>query len=203
MGEIGILGGSFDPFHYGHLSIAKAALKECGLSQIILMPTKVQPFKLGKKRASEIDRVNMVRLIAKNNENFTVSTIEAFSQDVSYTYKTLQVLGEEYDREKLHFILGTDSFLSIETWYRGEDLLRNYSFIVGVRPGYKESETEEKVRYYRETYNTKVKTLHNRVLEVSSTEIKEKIMRGESIRSLVPYEIERYINEHGLYKDLY
>lgn len=203
MGEIGILGGSFDPFHYGHLSIAKAALKECGLSQIILMPTKVQPFKLGKKRASEIDRVNMVRLIAKNNENFTVSTIEAFSQDVSYTYKTLQVLSEEYDREKLHFILGTDSFLSIETWYRGEDLLRNYSFIVGVRPGYKESETEEKVRYYRETYNTKVKTLHNRVLEVSSTEIKEKIMRGESIRSLVPYEIERYINEHGLYKDLY
>lgn len=203
MGEIGILGGSFDPFHYGHLSIAKAALKECGLSQIILMPTKVQPFKLGKKRASEIDRVNMVRLIAKNNENFTVSTIEAFSQDVSYTYKTLQVLSEEYDREKLHFILGTDSFLSIETWYRGEDLLRNYSFIVGVRPGYKESETKEKVRYYRETYNTKVKTLHNRVLEVSSTEIKEKIMRGESIRSLVPYEIERYINEHGLYKDLY
>lgn len=203
MGEIGILGGSFDPFHYGHLSIAKAALKECGLSQIILMPTKVQPFKLGKKRASEIDRVNMVRLIAKNNENFTVSTIEAFSQDVSYTYKTLQVLSEEYDREKLHFILGTDSFLSIETWYRGEDLLKNYSFIVGVRPGYKESETEEKVRYYRETYNTKVKTLHNRVLEVSSTEIKEKIMRGESIRSLVPYEIERYINEHGLYKDLY
>ncbi|MBR3786275.1 MAG: nicotinate-nucleotide adenylyltransferase [Firmicutes bacterium] len=203
MGQIGILGGSFDPFHYGHLSIAKAALKECGLSKVVLMPTKVQPFKLGKKRASEEDRVNMVRLIAKKNENFAVSTIEAFSQDVSYTYKTLQALSEEYGREKLHFILGTDSFLSIETWYRGEDLLREYSFIVGVRPGYKENETEEKMRYFQEKYGTKVKILHNRVLEVSSTEIKERIRNKESIRQFVPYEIERYIDEHGLYQDLY
>jgi len=203
MGEIGILGGSFDPFHYGHLSIAKAALKECGLSQIILLPTKVQPFKLGKKRASEEDRVNMVRLIAKRNENFAVSTIEAFSQEVSYTYKTLQVLSAQYGQEKLHFILGTDSFLSIESWYKGEELLRTYSFIVGVRPGYKESETAEKVQYFKEKYNTRVKILHNRVLEVSSTEIKENIMQGKSIRRWVPYEIERYIDEHGLYKDLY
>lgn len=203
MGHIGILGGSFDPFHYGHLSIAKAALKECGLSQIVLMPTKVQPFKLGKKRASEEDRVNMVRLIAKKNENFAVSTIEAFSQEVSYTYKTLQALSEEYGRDKLHFIMGTDSFLSIETWYKGEELLKTYSFIVGVRPGYKENETEEKMQYYQEKYGTKVRILHNHVLEVSSTEIKERIRNKERIRDLVPYEIERYIDEHGLYQDIY
>ena len=203
MGQIGILGGSFDPFHYGHLSIAKTALKECGLSKVVLLPTKVQPFKLGKKRASEEDRVNMVRLIAKKNKNFAVSTIEAFSQEVSYTYKTLQALSEIYGQENLHFIVGTDSFLSIETWYRGEDLLKEYSFIVGVRPGYKEGETEEKMRYFQEKYGTKVKILHNRVLEVSSTEIKEKIRNKESIRDLVPYEIERYIDEHGLYQDLY
>lgn len=203
MGHIGILGGSFDPFHYGHLSIAKAALKECGLSKVVLMPTKVQPFKLGKKRASEEDRVNMVRLIAKKNENFAVSTIEAFSQEVSYTYKTLQALSEEYGREKLQFIMGTDSFLSIETWYKGEELLKTYSFIVGVRPGYKESETEEKLQYYKEKYGTQVRILHNRVLEVSSTEIKERIKDGRSIREFVPYEIERYIDEHGLYQDLY
>ncbi len=203
MSGIGILGGSFDPFHYGHLSIAKAALKECGLSKIILLPTKVQPFKLGKKRASEMDRVNMVRLIAKHNENFTVSTIEAFSEEVSYTYKTLQILSKEYGQDNIHFILGTDSFLSIESWFKGEELLRTYSFIVGVRPGYKESETEEKMQYFRETYGTRVKILHNRVLEVSSTEIKENIRQGKSIRKHVPYEIERYINEHGIYKELY
>jgi nicotinate-nucleotide adenylyltransferase len=145
----------------------------------------------------------MVRLIAKKNENFAVSTIEAFSQEVSYTYKTLQALSEEYGREKLHFIMGTDSFLSIETWYKGEDLLKEYSFIVGVRPGYKENETEEKMQYYKEKYGTKVRILHNRVLEVSSTEIKERIRDGRSIREFVPYEIERYIDEHGLYQDIY
>ena len=86
MSEIGILGGTFDPFHFGHLSIAEAAIEEFDLSEVILLPTKVQPFKIGREMASEEDRVNMVRLIAEDNRKLRVSTIEAFSQRVSYTY---------------------------------------------------------------------------------------------------------------------
>lgn len=200
MAEIGILGGSFDPIHKGHLSIAKAAMKECGLAKVILLPAKVQPFKVGRAMAPEEDRVNMVSLIARENHNFAVSTVEAYSQQVSYTYKTLQILKQEYPKDRLRFILGTDSFLSLEKWYKGEELLREFSFIVGVRPGYKESETEETVRRMRTLYGTSVKILHNRVLEVSSTEIKQNIKLGKSIRHQVPFSIERYIHEHGLYQ---
>ncbi len=200
MREIGILGGSFDPFHRGHLSIAKAAMKECGLSRIILLPTKVQPFKIGREMASSEDRVNMVSLIARENENFIVSDIEACSQEVSYTYRTLQRLQEEYPADRLHFIMGTDSFLTLESWYRSEELLREFSIIVGIRPGYKESETVEYMHLLRKKYGSRIRVLHNRVMEVSSTEIKENVKSGKSIRELVPFQIERYICEHGLYK---
>ncbi len=203
MSDIGILGGSFDPFHNGHLSIAKAAMKECGLAQIILLPAKVQPFKVGRHMAAEEDRVNMVSLIARRNQNFVVSTVEAFSEEVSYTYKTLQTLKEEYPNDRLHFILGTDSFLSLETWYKGKELLCEFPFIVGVRPGYRESETVDMVEKVRRDYDAKIKILHNKILEISSTEIKENIKTGKSIRELVPYPIERYIHEHGLYQGVY
>lgn len=203
MSEIGILGGSFDPFHFGHLSIAKAALKECGLSQIVLLPARVQPFKVGREMASSRDRINMARLVAKENQNFLVSDIEAASEEVSYTYRTLRALQDLYPQDRLHFIMGTDSFFTLENWYKGEELLREFSFIVGVRPGYREEETRMKMGELRQKYDAKIKVLHNKVLEVSSTEIKENIRNGQSIRKWVPYTIERYIDEHGLYQTLY
>ena len=200
MRKIGILGGSFDPFHKGHLSIAKAAMKECDLTQIILLPARVQPFKVGRTMASEEDRVNMVSLIARETQNFAVSTIEAYGGEVSYTYDTLQALKKQYPADRLYFILGTDAFLSLETWHRGKELLQEFSFIVGVRPGCRENETEETALRFTDSYGTCVKILHNRVLEVSSTEIKQNIRAGKSISELVPYAVERYIHEHGLYQ---
>ena len=200
MSEIGILGGTFDPFHFGHLSIAEAAIKEFDLSEVILLPAKVQPFKIGREMASEEDRVNMVRLIAEENKQLRVSTIEAYSQRVSYTYKTLKLLQKEYPDDKFYFILGTDSFLTLEEWYKGEELLQEFAFIIGVRPGYKISEMEAMTKKLRERYNAEIKMLHNEIVEVSSTEIKNNIRSGKSIKNLVPLQIERYIDEHGLYK---
>ena len=200
MSEIGIVGGTFDPFHFGHLSIAEAAIKEFDLSEVILLPTKVQPFKIGREMASEEDRVNMVRLIAKENKQFRVSTIEAYGQRVSYTYKTLKLLQKEYPDDKFYFILGTDSFLTLEEWFKGKELLQEFAFIIGVRPGYKTSETEDTAKRLKERYNAEIKMLHNEIVEVSSTEIKNNIRSGKSIRDLVPLQVERYIDEHGLYK---
>lgn len=200
MSEIGILGGTFDPFHYGHLSIAEAAIDEFNLSEVILLPTKVQPFKIGREMAAEEDRVQMVSLIAEEKPRFRISTIEAYSQEVSYTYKTLTLLQKDHPEDKLYFILGTDSFLTLEKWYKGRDLLRQFSFIIGMRPGYKVTETVEMAQKLQEKYGTDIRLLHNEIVEVSSTEIKHKIRSGESIRDLVPLQIERYIDEHGLYK---
>lgn len=200
MKKIGILGGSFDPFHNGHLAIGNAALEECGLDKIILLPTNVQPFKIGQERASNEHRINMTNLIAHENKNFVVSTVEAESSEISYTYNTMQHLSAEFPNCELCFIVGTDSFLGLESWYRHEELLSEGSFIIGIRPGYKETETENKAAYYRDKYNTKIQILHNQILQISSTEIKQNIKNGESINLLVPDSIERYIYEHKLYK---
>lgn len=199
MSDIGILGGSFDPIHNGHLSIAKAALKECGLRRIILMPAKVSPFKVGHKMASSEDRVNMANLVAKKNENFIVSTIEAFDQRISYTYETMEILSKEYEDDNIFFIMGTDSFLSIKGWYNWEKLVEEYPIIVGVRPGYKDEETRILKEEIETNFDAKIRILSNKEKDISSTEIRQMIRDGKDISGLVPYEIKRYIYEHGLY----
>ena len=200
MKKIGVLGGTFDPFHYGHLSIAKAALDEFHLDGICLLPNFVQPFKIGKKITSPFHRVNMVNLIAEKYPGFSTLSREAFSDEISYTYTTLKSLKDENPDSKFYFILGTDSFLSIMTWYKAEQLVEEFPIIVGERPGYKEEETiSMKSRLERE-HNAEIGILNNHILEISSTEIKERIRKGVSISDMVPQEIERYIVEHGLYR---
>lgn len=192
MKKTGILGGTFDPFHNGHLSIAKEALEEFNLSKILLIPAKVQPFKLGKEMADEKARVDMTRLAAEEDSRFIVSTIETDGENISYTYKTLCELQKTYPDDKFYFIMGADSFLSLNRWYMGKELLRKFAFIIARRPGYELNTAN--------ITNAEIEFLHNDVLQVSSTEIKEKIRRGKGISDLVPLSIERYINEHRLYK---
>lgn len=200
MHKIGILGGSFDPIHYGHIAIATSALEECGLDKVILMPAKAQPFKAGRHFANEKDRLEMVRLAAENNKGLICSSCEINQEGISYTYNTFQLLNKEYKDIQLHFILGTDSFLGLETWYHGKELLRTVSFILAVRPGYKESETKTAIDYYRKTYQSEITILNNPILYISSTEIRNCVARGDSICRFVPPYVEEYINEHGLYK---
>ncbi|MGN0733451.1 MAG: nicotinate-nucleotide adenylyltransferase [Emergencia sp.] len=201
MHKIGILGGSFDPIHYGHIAIATSALEECKLDKVILMPTKNQPFKVGRHSADESDRLNMVRIVAEEYEGFICSPYEMDHDYISYTYNTLTELERIYEDSVLYFILGTDSFLDLETWYKGKELLSRISFIVAVRPGYKESETMETIERYRNMYHSDITVLNNPVLNISSTNIRRCVEEGKPINQFVPQCIEEYINEHGLYKE--
>lgn len=199
MNSIGVLGGTFDPFHLGHLSVAEAALKELGFDRILLMPAKVSPFKIGRKMASETDRINMLRCVAANYDRLDVTTIETNARRVSYTYKTMKTLGKQYPGARLWFIMGADSMLSLEDWYKGKALLREYDFVLAPRPGYDLLEVDERIRYYMDTYRTEIRVLHNKLVNVSSTEIKKRISEGQSIDHLVPREVGEYIYEHGIY----
>lgn len=200
MHKIGILGGSFDPIHCGHIAIATSALEECGLEKVLLMPTKNQPFKVGKHVADEMDRLNMVKKAAEENDGLLGSSCEIDYGGISYTYNTLKELEKTYKDGKFYFILGTDAFISLETWYMGKELLSSTPFILAVRPGYKESERKVAVKKYRQKYNADITVLNNPILYISSTEIRERVEKGESISELVPKGVEEYIVEHGLYR---
>lgn len=200
MEKIGILGGSFDPLHLGHLSIAEAAMTELNLDRIILIPTKVSPFKVGRKMASNEDRLAMARLATTDKINYQVSTIEIEGQEVSYTYDTLVTLQKTMMDTEFWFLMGSDSFMSLENWYKGKDLLREFNFAVALRPGSDYKKVKEKAEHYQNTYDAEVEILHNNMLDISSTEIKRAIKDGRPISEYVSPSIERYIDEHGLYK---
>lgn len=201
MKKIGILGGTFDPIHYGHLILAEQARGEANLEQVIFMPAMVQPFKIHTKIADGSHRYAMLLEATNDNPNFSVSDIELNSPEISYTIKTLKYCKKNLgDDVELYFIIGTDAFLGLEKWYEAEELLRDFSFIIGSRPGYKEQELKLKAKYFEEKYMTKIIQINNSEVEISSSNIKERIQEGKSIKYLLPKSVEEYIFKNNLYK---
>lgn len=199
--KIGIMGGSFDPVHNGHIGLAEDAVTMAGLDEVIMIPAGIQPFKQDRRTESGEDRFRMLALAAGQNDHITVSRNELDCEGVSYTYLTMRRIQEMNRNARLYFICGTDSFLKIDTWKNSRELLSNYSYIVGCdRPGYRHNELKEAIERISRNYGTDIITIHNRQFDVSSTEIREKIAEGESIAHLVPPAVERYIRENELYR---
>lgn len=200
MKKIGILGGTFDPFHNGHLKLATGALIEFALDFVFLMPTKKNPFKQDKHISSDEDRVNMIKLACKDRPFLCLLDKEIREDEsVSYTYDTMSELLNEFEGCELFFILGLDSFLSLEKWYKGKELLSMISFIVSVRPGYDQAKLDETIRRYEEEYNAHIFVIEDNMPDISSTQIRNLARENKSIEGLVPEEIERYIFENEIY----
>ena len=202
MKKIGIIGGTFDPVHYGHLILAEQARVEASLDQVIFMPAMVQPFKLNTRITGGGHRFAMLQEAVAGNPFFSVSRMELDKQEISYTINTLiDCRGEFGTDSELYFIIGTDAFLNLENWYAAEDLLEGFSFIIGTRPGYKEQELKDLVERLKNQYGTKIIEIHNSEVEISSTDIKNRVREGKSIKYLVPEGVEEYIFRNGLYQE--
>jgi len=201
MKKIGILGGTFDPVHNGHMALAADAIREAGLHEVVMIPARVQPFKQDRKYASGEDRFNMLALAAGSDDHITVSRFELQQEGVSYTYLTLRHMQEFYGSDtRLYFITGTDSFLKIDTWMNAEELLTRYAYIIGTRPGYRQEEYEQARRRISDTYGTEVISMNRTELDISATQIRQLIAEGKPADHLMPAEVGRYIREHGLYR---
>ena len=201
MSKIGVLGGTFDPIHKGHVALGLAALDEVGLDKLIVMPAHIQPFKQHRKIARDVHRLAMARLAFEGREGVEVSDYEIQKGDISYSFDTMMHLKSLYPKDELFFVMGTDSFLKVDRWYKGEDLLENFSFIVSSRPGYPEKALESRIKFYGMDYGTNIVRLRTKMPEISSTEIRETALLGESISHLVPKAVEEYIEENGLYDE--
>ncbi|MDD4200015.1 MAG: nicotinate-nucleotide adenylyltransferase [Eubacteriales bacterium] len=200
MRKIGILGGTFDPIHNGHIGLAEDAVNQVGLDEVIMIPAKIQPFKQQKKIESGEDRFQMLALVASQNDYITVSRNELDNEGVSYTYLTLRRMQEKNPDAKLYFICGSDSFPKVSTWKNAAEILDNYSFIVGCdRPGYRHEELEKAIRSIKSEHDTDILIISNRQFDISSTEIRDRLAEGRTIADLVPAPVERYIIQHGLY----
>ncbi|MBQ6684695.1 MAG: nicotinate-nucleotide adenylyltransferase [Firmicutes bacterium] len=200
MRRIGIFGGSFDPIHNGHLHLAEEARCMAKLDQVLFIPTWISPFKQDSDPASCHQRLEMVRIAISSNPSFAVSDMEIQREEVSYTADTLQRCSKMMGKDtRLYFITGTDTFLSIEKWYHAEELLTQYSFIIGSRPGYREEDLDQVIQRVTTQYGTDVIKIEIPRLEISSSDIRNSIRTGKSVRYLIPDPLLHYIERHRLY----
>ncbi|WP_026475705.1 nicotinate-nucleotide adenylyltransferase [Alkaliphilus transvaalensis] len=198
----GILGGSFDPIHNGHLFIAQTAMEELSLDKVIIIPNRVSPHKLDIKVTDGYHRLIMSEIAAIDNQNFCVSPMEIHRQGPSYTIDTIKQLMEENPvGTSYYFITGTDVILELDTWKNHEELLKIINFVVVTRAGYDYSTLEDKIQYLEKQYRSKVIKIKIPNLEISSTDIRKRVKEGRYIKYLVPDGVGKYIKKHGLYLD--
>lgn len=197
-----IMGGTFDPIHFGHLAAAEEVRQKLHCDKIIFIPSGNPPHKKERTLTDAAHRFAMTKMAVASNPNFEVSSIEINREGYSYTLDTAKQLLESLGRDaELLFITGADAILEVETWYRVDELLKLCHFVVVTRPGYDKSNLEQKLQYFRSKYGGELFSIDVPGLNISSTEIRNRVSEGVSIKYLVPEVVEQYIYDNGLYKE--
>lgn len=200
MKKYGIFGGSFNPIHYGHLMICEYIKEEMGLDKVIFIPTGNPPHK--EIEVSAKDRYEMVKTAISPNLDFDISDIETTRVKLSYTVDTIRELKEIYKEEKLYFIIGMDSLFQLKTWKKIKDLSSEIEFVVAKRPGYLDDEKiNREIKYLKENFGTKIILVETPLYEISSTDLRDRIKKGKSLRYLIPKKVLNYIEESEFYKN--
>ena len=188
--KIGILGGTFNPIHMGHLILAEEAYYKLKLDKLIFVPAFMPPHKEMTPPVSPQDRLNMVRLAIEDNPHLEVSTFEIDLRKKSYSVDTLREFRKIYGEDSaLYFITGSDSLKDLFSWKDVNDIFKISKFIVANRPGYPMKDVPKNVE-----------TVVITPIEISSQDIRKRLKEGRSIRYLVPEKVRLYIIEHNLYK---
>jgi nicotinate-nucleotide adenylyltransferase len=199
-GKIGILGGTFNPIHLGHLLIAQDAMEQFGLDRVKFIPSATPPHKKYEGNATAAQRLAMVRLAIRGNARFEVDDIELRRSGTSYSVDTLTSLRRRDPQAQFYFIIGADSLRELHRWREVERLVRLCTFVTVARPGFAlrrvvdpklDAATRRRLRQH---------VLRGHACDIASRDIRARVARGESIRYLVPDAVLQYINRHKLYR---
>lgn len=195
--KVGIMGGTFNPIHNGHLAIAKCALDSFSLDEVMFIPTGNSYMK--KDVLSADIRALLTKLAIVENEHFTFSDIEVSRHGNTYTFETLKSLSEAFPENDYYFIVGADSYVYMDKWKHPEAIFSKATILVAGRSGNSWDEVDEKISEYQASFNAKTEKLIIPNIDVSSTQIRELVKCGKSIEGLVPGAVEEYIVLNGLY----
>ena len=201
--KIGIFGGTFNPPHIGHLNIAEGVLKEFELSKVLIIPTYVPPHKISPSLASVEDRLKMCELTF-SDEAFEISEIESQRKGKSYSVDTLTELGQIYPDADFYFLVGDDMLLTLHTWRNPEHILEMCKMVSTIRSdSYTISDLEEYAKaYFPKAYeNDRFEFMYVPPIELSSTDIRERVESGEDIKDMVTDAVRDYIFARGIYCD--
>lgn len=187
--KIGILGGTFNPIHLGHLILAEEVRQKIELSEVVFVPTNVPPHKDNGEIIPAPHRLKMLRLAIRDNPYFSVSNIEIKKGGLSYTIDTIKELKKIYHEHELFFLIGSDLFKYLNEWKDLKEIIALVKFIVAARPGFP-----------LKNLPAYITTIDIRAVGISAFEIRQCIKQNRSFRYLVPEAVRNYILKKGLYK---
>ena len=190
---LGVLGGTFDPIHMGHLVLTEQVREKFQLERVIFIPSASPPHKTEQKLSLAEDRFEMTKLALEGSPFFFVSDIELKREGLSYTVETLRELKELYKDSEIYFLTVSDVLNEITTWKDPEEIYKLAKIVIGVRPGFDKFDPENH-------FAKKSIIINITGIDISSTQIREKVRKGESIKYLVPSKVEEYIRKRNLYK---
>ena len=201
--KLGVVGGTFDPIHNGHIAAGRAAQDALELDAMLLVPSHIPPHRLDPVRATSEQRFEMARLAAQDFRGWSASRLEIDRTGPSYTFDTLTALKQRGDVEwQLFFIIGADAFAEIASWSRYPAVLDLANFVVVSRPGITLDSLHDRVPSAfrdRQSASTRVILLEAHTPDISSTDIRRRVRSGDSLTGLVPDAVARYIAAHALY----
>ncbi len=192
MSAVGIFGGTFDPIHLGHLITAQAVRELRKLDKIIFIPAFISPHKTEVHVLDAVHRLNMLKLSIEDTEYFVYSDIELRNEKISYSIETIRQLKEKY--KKLELIIGYDNIFDFKTWKEPDEIIRLVKLVVlkrktSIEPDYKD-------KYYQSAVFVETPTI-----EISSSEIRRRVLKGLPITHLVTDKVRKYINDNNLYME--
>lgn len=200
MSKVGIMGGTFNPIHNGHLTLAKEALKQFSLDGVLFMPCGKPYMKDERIVESTQIRVEMTELAIQDNPYFTLSAIEIEQTGNTYTYQTLERLKRENPDTEYYYIVGADSLCHMTSWRYPERIFSNCCILSAIRDDKSISDLEKQISILKHEYDADIRLLRTERMDISSSNIRKKIAAGESIEGDVPEPVRVYIKRKGLYR---
>lgn len=198
--RVGIMGGTFNPIHLGHLIIAEAAYEAYNLDEVLFVPSGVSYMKDQSEILDAKKRVHMTGLAIEDNPHFALSTIEIDRDGNSYSYETLETLRKQNPNTEYFFLVGSDTLFALETWKHPEILLPSCTILVAVRDGVPMEKMQEHAKYLEEKFGGSIKLLTTPNIEISATNIRNRLAKGRNVKYFVPDSVLDFINKYDLYK---
>ena len=196
--RLGIMGGTFDPIHIGHLACAEQAREAFGLDAVVFIPAGKPAFKLKRDVTPAEQRFEMCRLAVQGDPRFFVCDLELRRQGNSYTADTLRELEEIYPNTRFFLLMGTDMFLTVQNWYHAQEIFRRAILVAGARKKGEEELLKEQLSLL-EALGAQGRIVPCQVVKLSSTQVRAARKRGENLSGMVPPAVEAYMNENKLY----
>ena len=200
--KVGIMGGTFNPIHKGHLMLATLAIEQCSLDNIWFMPSGLPAHKSNEELLDAKHRMEMVKLAVEENEFFIASAFEIEREGFTYTSDTMVALKKSYPDLEFYFIIGGDSLMKFHQWVRPDVISAHTTLLAAGRSGYSKKELEQQATYLKQQFGTKIVFLDMPEFPVASSEIRRWLKEGqcEKAKEVLPKKVVDYIEQNRLYQ---